>query len=411
MVAARFFTENPYRKDFPILSQAVRGKPLVYLDNAATSQKPQSVIEAVAQFYSQHNANIHRGVHYLSEQATAQYESVRQQVKQFIQAASTDEIVFVSGVTEGINLIAQSYGRGHLKAGDEIIISAMEHHANIVPWHMLSKQLGTVLRVVPISDEGEIDISAYRSLINARTKLVSLVHASNVLGTINPIKELIAIAHEKAIPVAIDGAQAVLHERIDVQALDCDFYLFSSHKMYGPTGVGVLYGKRAYLEAMPPYQGGGEMITNVSFESAEYREIPYRFEAGTPPIAQVIGLGAAIDYLNGLDFDSVQAHETALIEYAIEQLSRLPGLRLIGTAASRVPLVSFTYRDVHPHDIATLLDGLGIAVRAGHHCAMPLAKRYAVPATVRASFALYNTKEEVDSLLAGLHHVKEVFKL
>jgi len=399
-----------FRKDFPLLNREVRGHRLVYLDNAATTQKPQSVIDAITQFYTEKNANVHRGLHCLSETATQEYEGARKQVQSFINAPSADEIIFVRGVTEGINLIAQSYGRSQFRAGDEIIISAMEHHANIVPWLMLCEQIGTVLRVIPVLDDGQLDMAAYRQLLNPRTKLVSIVHASNVLGTVNPVEQIITLAHEHGVPVVIDGAQSIVHQRIDVQTLDCDFYLFSSHKMYGPTGIGVLYGKRAYLDAMPPYQGGGDMMTQVSFTSFQCQPIPHKFEAGTPAIAQTIGLGAAIRYLNALNFDQVQAHEKDLTAYAIAELSALPGLRIIGTAPERVSLVSFVYQDIHPHDIATILDSVGVAVRAGHHCAMPLMTRYNVPATARASFALYNTREEIDQLVAGLKKVREVFK-
>lgn len=395
------------RRDFPILAQAVRGKPLVYLDNAATKQKPQSVIDAVSNFYAQHNANVHRGVHYLSECATREYEQARQRVAQFINAPSAEEIVFVRGCTEAINLVASSFGQS-MRQGDEILISGMEHHSNIVPWQLLCERTGALLKVIPVLDDGTLDMSAYQRLLSDRTKLVSVVHVSNAIGTVNPVKDIIDLAHQKNIPVLIDGAQAASHLRVDVQALDADFYTLSGHKMYGPTGVGALYGKRALLDAMPPYQGGGEMITQVRFEQTTYNQVPYKFEAGTPNIAGAIGLAAAMDYIESIGFEAIHQHEQDLLAYATERLARLPGLRFIGTAPDKAGVISFLLGNVHAHDVGTIVDFDGVAVRAGHHCTMPLMDRFGVSATVRASFALYNTQEEVDTLVAALQKAQEM---
>lgn len=397
------------RQDFPILAQRVHGKPLVYLDNAATAQKPQAVIDAIQRYYSEENSNIHRGVHFLSERATEAYEDGRIKAQRFLNASSTRETVFVRGTTEGINLVAQSYGRRFLKEGDEIIITAMEHHSNIVPWQMLCEQVGARLQVVPINHDGELLVDEYRRLLNERTKLVSVAHVSNALGTINPIKQIIEMAHSYNVPVVVDGAQAAPHMKVDVQDLDCDFYVFSGHKLYGPTGIGVLYGKEALLEAMPPYQGGGDMISLVTFEKTHYNVLPFKFEAGTPHIAGGIGLGAAIDYVNRIGLDAAGAHEQNLLAYATRALSAIDGLRIIGTAKEKASVLSFVLEGVHPHDIGTILDREGIAIRAGHHCAMPVMQRFGVPATARASFAFYNTKEEVDALVKAMDKVIEVF--
>lgn len=397
------------REDFPILHQKVHGKPLAYLDNAATSQKPRSVIEALVRFYQEDCANIHRGLHALSERATEAYEQARQKVQQFIHAASEREIIFVRGTTEGINLVAQTYGRQQVRAGDEIVISTMEHHSNIVPWQILCQEKGARLKVVPISDEGEFLLDDYEKLLSERTRLVAVTHISNALGTINPIREIVQIAHRRNIPVLVDGAQAVPHLRVDVQQLDCDFYTFSGHKIYGPTGIGVLYGKLEKLEAMPPYQGGGDMISSVTFEKTTYNRVPHKFEAGTPHIAGAIGLAAAIDYLTSIGLDAVARYEHDLLAYATEAVSSVPGLRIIGTARHKASILSFVLDGIHPHDIGTILDQEGVAIRAGHHCAQPLMQRFGVPATARASLALYNTKEEVDTLVRALEKVREVF--
>jgi cysteine desulfurase / selenocysteine lyase len=398
------------RADFPILKQIVHGKPLVYLDNGATSQKPQTVIDALNRYYSTENSNIHRGVHFLSERATAAYEAARQKIKRFVNARSEQEIIFVRGTTEAINLVAQSYGRTFLKKGDEIIVSAMEHHSNIVPWQMLCEQIGARLRVIPINHDGELVLDEYRRLLGEKTKLVSVTHVSNALGTIVPVKEIVRLAHERNVPVLLDGAQAVPHLKVDVQELACDFYAFSGHKLFGPTGVGVLYGRSELLDAMPPYQGGGDMISLVTFEKTHYNVLPYKFEAGTPHIAGGIGLGAAIDYLAGLDWERVAAHEHALLAYATSALSSIEGLRIIGSAREKVGVISFVFDHVHAHDVGTILDQEGVAVRAGHHCAMPVMQRFGVPATTRASFALYNTREEIDVLVTGIHRALKVFK-
>jgi cysteine desulfurase / selenocysteine lyase len=397
------------REDFPILKQKVHGKPLVYFDNGATSQKPQAVIDTLDRYYSTENSNIHRGVHALSERATAAYEAAREKIRRFINAGSDKEIIFVRGTTEAINLVAQSYGRSFLKAGDEIIVSAMEHHSNIVPWQMLCEQTGAKLRVVPINHDGELVMEEFQRLLNDKTKFVSVTHVSNALGTIVRVKEIVASAHEHGVPVLLDGAQAVPHLRVDVQDLGCDFYAFSGHKMFGPTGIGVLYGRRDLLEKMPPYQGGGDMISLVTFEKTHYNVLPYKFEAGTPHIAGVIGLGAAVDYLTELDWDALAAHEQRLLSCATDALASIDGLRIIGTAKEKAGVLSFVLDHVHAHDVGTILDQEGVAVRAGHHCAMPVMQRFGVPATTRASFAFYNTIEEIDALACAIHRVRKVF--
>lgn len=397
------------RQDFPLLHQEVNGKPLAYLDNAATSQKPTQVIEALDKYYQEDNANIHRGIHTLSERATIDYEQARGKVRSFINANSEKEIIFVRGATEGINLIAQSYGRNKLKTGDEIIISEMEHHSNIVPWQLLCEQTGAILKIIPINDSGELILEEFEKLLSPKTKLVSLAHISNALGTINPIQIIIDRAHEHNAVVIIDGAQATPHTIVDVQALDCDFYVFSGHKLFGPTGIGVLYGKAHLLEAMPPWQGGGDMIKMVSFEKTLYNDLPYKFEAGTPHIAGVIGLGAAIDYVSATGLDAIAAYEHELLEYATEKTLEVKGLRLIGTAQQKTSILSFVIDSIHPHDIGTILDHEGIAIRTGHHCAMPVMTHFNVPATARASFAFYNTFEEVDRLIQALGKAREVF--
>lgn len=397
------------REDFPILRQRIRGKPLVYLDNAATSQKPQAVIDAMTHFYAAENANIHRGVHYLSERATAAYDGVREKVARFINAASIQEVIFTRGTTDGINLVAQSYGRTMLKPGDDIVITAMEHHSNIVPWQLLCEQTGAVLRAAPFNQAGELDVGAFERLLGDRTKLVALVHLSNALGTINPVKQLVSLAHERGIPVLVDGAQSAPHLRVDVQELGCDFFVFSGHKLYGPTGVGVLYGREQLLERMPPYQGGGDMIATVTLERSTWAPLPAKFEAGTPMIAQVIGLGAALDYVRKLGLEAIAEWEHQLLSYATEQVGDLEGIRLIGTAKKKASVLAFDLAGVHPHDVGTILDDEGIAIRAGHHCAQPVMQYYGVPATARASFAFYNTRAEVDALTAGLIRVKKMF--
>ena len=397
------------RADFPILKQKVHGKPLVYLDNGATSQKPQVVIDTLNRYYSLENSNIHRGVHFLSERATAAYEEARHKIKNFVNARSDQEIIFVRGTTEAINLVAQSYGRTFLKQGDEIIVSAMEHHSNIVPWQILCQQIGARLRVIPINHDGELVLDEYRRLVGEKTKLIAVTHVSNALGTIVPVKEVVRLAREHNVPVMVDGAQAVPHLKVDVQELGCDFYAFSGHKLFGPTGVGILYGRSELLDAMPPYQGGGDMISLVTFEKTHYNVLPYKFEAGTPHIAGGIGLGAAIDYLAGLDWERVAAHEQDLLEYATFALSEIAGLRIVGTAREKVGVISFVFDHVHAHDVGTILDQEGVAVRAGHHCAMPVMQRFGIPATTRASFALYNTREEIDILVKGIHRALKVF--
>jgi len=397
------------RADFPILRQQVHGKPLVYLDNAATSQKPRAVIDAIVRYYETTNANIHRGVHFLSEQATEQHEAARRTVQKFLNARSASEIVFVRGTTEAINLVAQTYGRAHIGAGDEVLITGMEHHSNIVPWQILCTEKDAKLCVAPINDKGELLIDEFADLIGPRTKFVAVTHVSNALGTVNPIRKIIELAHRRNIPVLVDGAQAVPHMKVDVQELDCDFYAFSGHKLYGPTGIGVLYGKSALLNAMPPYQGGGDMIASVTFEKSTYNKVPYKFEAGTPDIAGAIGLGAAIRYISEIGLDRIAAHEHDLLEYATKAVSRIPGLRVVGSAKEKAGVLSFIFENVHPHDIGTILDQEGIAIRTGHHCSQPVMRRFNIPATARASFALYNTREEVDALVRGIEKVREVF--
>jgi len=409
IMALNKFDVARVRQDFPILSAKVHGKPLVYFDNGATSQKPQCVIDAIDHYYRFENSNIHRGVHHLSERATAAYETARGKLRGFINAGSVKEIIFVRGTTEAINLVAQSYGRAFIKAGDEIIVSAMEHHSNIVPWQMLCEQVGAKLRVIPINHDGEIVMEEYERLLNDKTKFVSVTHVSNALGTVVPVKNIIALAHARGVPVLLDGAQAVPHLKIDVRDLDCDFYAFSGHKMFGPTGVGVLYGRAELLEKMPPYQGGGDMISLVTFEKTHYNVLPYKFEAGTPNIADGIALGAAVDYLRALDWPSVVAHEDQLLRYATAALERIPALRIIGTAKEKAGVLSFVFDHVHAHDVGTILDQEGVAVRAGHHCAMPVMQRFGVPATARVSFAFYNTIEEIDVLVRAIEHVLKVF--
>ena len=397
------------RDDFPILKQQVCGRPLVYLDNAATSQKPRQVIEAISRFYSEDYSNIHRGVHTLSQRSTQSYEAVRTKVQRFIHAAEDREIIFVRGATEGINLVAFGYLRPLLQAGDEIVISGMEHHSNIVPWQMLCDEKNARLRVIPINDDGEVIFEEYEKLLNSRTRLVAVTHVSNALGTVNPIRRMIEVAHRQQIPVLVDGAQAIPHLAVDVQALDCDFYTFSGHKLYGPTGIGVLYGKAGLLESMSPFQGGGDMIASVTFERTTYNKIPHKFEAGTPDIAGVIGLGAAIDYVQAIGLAAISDYEVQLLAYATREVSKISGVRILGNAKEKASVLSFTLEGVHPHDIGTILDQQGIAIRAGHHCAQPVMDRFKVPATARASFAFYNTKEEVDVLVNGIRAVTEVF--
>jgi len=398
------------REDFPIFRRPVYGRPLVYLDNAATTQKPQAVLDAVTRFYTQECANIHRGIHYLSERATESYETSRLKVRDFIHAADVSEIVFVRGATEGINLVAQTYGRTQVGHGDEILISAMEHHSNIVPWQLLCEEKGAILRVAPINPRGELVLESYARLLGPKTRLVAVTSVSNALGTVNPVHEIIRLAHERNIPVLLDGAQAVAHMPIDVQALGCDFFVFSGHKMYGPTGIGVLYGKERLLDAMPPYQGGGDMIRSVTFEKTLYNKLPYKFEAGTPNVAGGIGLGAAVGYLESVGLDAVAAHERDLLAYGTRALEALDGLRLIGTAREKASVLSFVLRGVHPHDIGTILDKEGIAIRTGHHCAQPVMEFYKIAATARASLGLYNSREDIEALVGGLRKVNEVFR-
>jgi cysteine desulfurase/selenocysteine lyase len=397
------------RKDFPILERRIHGKRLVYLDSAATSQKPQVVINAISRYYEQGNANIHRGVHFLSEEATEAHELARRTVQRFLNASDPREIIFVRGTTEAINLVAQTYGRANVQAGDEVLITAIEHHSNIVPWQILCQEKGAILKIAPINDRGEVLLDEFRNLLGPRTKIAAVTHVSNALGTVNPVQRMIEIAHSKNVPVLVDGAQAVPHLEVDVQALDCDFYAFSGHKVYGPTGIGVLYGKAHLLDAMPPYQGGGDMISSVTFEKTLYNKLPYKFEAGTPDIAGALALAVAIQYLEDLGIDKVAAHEHDLLAYATERISTIPGTRLIGTAGDKAAVLSFVLEGVHPHDIGTILDQEGVAVRTGHHCAQPIMERFGIPATVRASFALYNTREEVDAFVESVRKVREVF--
>ncbi len=403
------FDVQAVRRDFPILDEIVHGKPLVYLDNANTTQKPRQVLEALDHYYRHDNANIHRATHLLSERATKAYEGTRTKVQRLINAAHSHEVVYTRGCTDSINLVAQSWARTNLKPGDEILVTWMEHHSNIVPWQLVCHQTGAELKVAPITDRGELDVDAFHALLGPRTKLVALIHVSNALGTINPVEPLVAAARAAGAVTLIDGAQAVPHLPVDVQAIDCDFYAFSGHKMYGPTGTGILYGRAALLDAMPPYQGGGDMISSVTFERTDYNVLPYKFEAGTPNIAGFVGLGAAVDYLTGLDRRAALAHEDALLEYATDRVREIEGVRLIGEARDRTSVLSFVLEGVHPHDIGTILDREGIAVRTGQHCAQPVMDRYGVTATVRASVAIYNTRDEIDALAQGLQLVREVF--
>ncbi len=396
------FDVNEIRKSFPVLEREVNNKLLVYLDNAATSQKPQSVIDALSYYYSNYNANIHRGIHSLAEEATAAYEATRVTVQKFIHAAFPEEIIFTRGTTEGINLVAYTWGRQNIKAGDEIIISTMEHHSNIVPWQILCEEKDAVLKVIPVTDNGELIMDEFYKLLSPKTKLVSIVHVSNALGTINPVKEIIDAAHEVGAAVMVDGAQSAVHLNIDVQKMDCDFFAFSGHKVYGPTGIGVLYGKKEILEKMPVFMGGGEMIKEVTFEKTTYNDLPYKYEAGTPNIADTIALKVALDYMDEVGKSSAKKYENELLKYATEELNKIKGLRIIGNAKNKVSLVSFVIKNIHPQDIGVLLDNQGIAVRTGHHCTQPLMKRFGIPGTIRASFAMYNTKEEVDKLIIGL---------
>ncbi len=397
------------RADFPTLHQDIHGKPLVYLDNAATTQKPQQVLDVLRHYYEMDNANIHRGVHELSMRATASYEAARDTMRDFLGAKHSKECIFVRGTTEAINLVAHSFVRPRLKAGDEILVTTMEHHSNIVPWQLIAEEVGAHVRAVPINDAGELDMTAFEAMIGPQTKFISVVHVSNALGTVNPVKDIVALAHKHGVPVLLDGAQAAPHIPIDVQELGCDFYAISGHKMYGPTGIGVLWGKEEHLNAMVPYQGGGEMIASVSFDKTTYNELPHKFEAGTPNIAGTIGLGAAAKYLMALGLDKVAAHEHALLEYATQQVKDLPGIRIVGTAADKASVLSFTIDGIHPHDVGSLLDHEGVAIRTGHHCAQPVMERFQVPATNRASFGLYNTMEEVDALVAAIKTTIEVF--
>ncbi len=397
------------RRDFPILGREVYGKPLVYLDNAATTQKPQCVIDCISDAYRNVNANVHRGIHFLSQEATDMMESARENVRRFIGAGSTEEIIFTRGTTESINLLASSFAQAFLKEGDEVLISGMEHHSNIVPWQIQAQRYGFKIKVIPVTDLGELDTDAFRTLFTSRTKLVSITHVSNVLGTVNPVSGIINEAHSHGVPVAIDGAQSVPHIRVNVQELGADFYAFSGHKIYGPTGIGVLYGRKALLEKMPPYQGGGEMIKRVTFDKTTYNELPYKFEAGTPDYIGSIALATALDYVNGIGMERIAEYESELCSYAIDHLNEIPDMRIIGTAPHRSAVVSFLVGGIHPSDMGTLLDRLGIAVRTGHHCAEPLMDRYGIPGTVRASFSFYNTKAEVDSLVAGIERVRKMF--
>jgi cysteine desulfurase/selenocysteine lyase len=406
---ASAFDVQRIRQDFPILSQKIHGKPLVYLDNAATTQKPQAVIDAMVRSYAEDNANIHRGVHLLSERATRAYEEARVKVQTFLNAPDSREIIFVRGTTEAINLVAQTFGRVNIGKGDEVLVTEMEHHSNIVPWQLICEEKGAQLKVIPITDSGELRIDLLDGLLTDRTKIVAVVHVSNSLGTINPITTIVEKAHARGIPVLVDGAQAVAHMPVDVQALGCDFYAMSGHKLFGPTGIGVLWGRLPLLEKMPPYQGGGDMISAVSFKKTTYNVVPNKFEAGTPNIAGSVGLGAAIDYLKGIDIAAMQAYEDELLAYGTKALSAVPGIRLIGTASKKASILSFVMEDVHPHDIGTILDQEGVAIRTGHHCTQPLMERLCVPATARASLALYNTKEEIDALVGALARVREIF--
>lgn len=404
------FDVEDIRKDFPILKEQVYGKPLIYLDNAATTQKPQAVIDTLTQYYSKENANIHRGIFCLSEQATKRFKTARHKVQEFLGAGSDKEIIFVRGATEAMNLVAQCYGRAFLKKGDEVLITHMEHHSNIVPWQILAEEAGIKLKVAPINDRGELMMEEFKMLLTPNVKFVSVVHVSNALGTVNPAKEIVRLAHEKGVPVLLDGAQAVAHTPVNVRELDCDFYAFSGHKLFGPTGIGVLYGKKELLEKMPPYQGGGDMIRSVTFEKTTYNDLPYKFEAGTPHIAGVIGLGSAIDYIQAIGLPRIEAYEQELLKYGTAKLLEIPGLRMIGTAERKSAILSFVLGEAHAHDVGTILDRQGIAIRAGHHCAMPVMQRFNVPATTRASLAFYNTRQEIDRLAEALREVMEVFR-
>jgi len=403
------FDVHALREDFPILHQEVHGHPLVYLDNGASSQKPRAVIEAIARYYEHDNANVHRGVHTLSERATDAYEGARERTARFLNAADRHEIVFTRGTTEAINLVACSWGRANLGPGDEVIISTMEHHSNIVPWQFVCEQAGAVLRVIPITEIGELDMAAYREMLGPRTRLVSVVHLSNALGTLNPVREIVEAAHAAGARVLLDGAQAVQHFAVDVQALGCDFYAFSGHKIFGPTGIGALWARRELLEAMPPWQGGGEMIRTVRFEGSTYADVPHKFEAGTPNIAGAVGMGAAMDYLGALDAEALSAHEADLLRYATEALTALGGIRILGQAPDKAAILSFVMDDIHAHDIGTIVDSQGVAIRVGHHCTMPLHEHYGITASARASFAMYNTREEVDALVRALEKTREMF--
>jgi cysteine desulfurase/selenocysteine lyase len=402
------FDVEAVRREFPVLAQRPYGKRLAFLDSGATAQKPQAVIDAVSRFYSQDNSNVHRGVYDLAERATAAFEGARKRIARYI-GADPREVIFTRGTTEGVNLVAQTYGRAHVGPGDEILVTGMEHHSNIVPWQMLAAEKGARLVVVPVDDQGELHLADFDRLIGPRTRMVAVTQVSNVLGTVNPVKEIVKLAHARGVPVLVDGAQAMPHGKVDVRDLDADFYVFSGHKMFGPTGIGVLYGKAKILEAMPPWQGGGDMILSVSFEGTKFNTIPYRFEAGTPDAAGAIGLAAAVDWLEGLDRAGAEAHERDLLDYATRRLEEIPGLRILGTARGKAAVISFVLEGVHPHDVGTIVDREGVAVRAGHHCAQPLMERFGVPATVRASFALYNTREDVDQLVRALQRVREMF--
>ena len=407
--AEKPFEVEQVRQDFPALSLRVHGKPLVYLDNAASTQKPEVVLDAADRCYREYYSNVHRGVHFLSQQATNAYEEARRKVQSFLGAAREEEIVFVRGATEGINLVAATFGRSRVKAGDEVLITEMEHHSNIVPWQMLCDAVGATLKVAPIDDRGEVILEEYEKLLSERTRLVAMVYISNALGTINPVARMIEMAHARGVPVLVDGAQAAPHVNVDVQALDCDFFVFSGHKMFGPTGIGALYGRWDLLRSMPPYEGGGEMIRSVTFAKTEYADPPARFEAGTPNIVGAIAMGAAVDYLQGIGLEAIGRYESGLLDYATEALSAVPGVRLVGTATHSASVVSFVIDGVHPHDVGTILDREGIAVRAGHHCAQPVMDHFGLPATVRASLALYNTRQEIDQLVNGVARVQEIF--
>jgi cysteine desulfurase/selenocysteine lyase len=397
------------RADFPILHQEVRGRPLVYLDSAATTQKPQAVIDALVRYYTHDNANVHRGVHALSERATQAYEAARERIRRFVNARDTKEIIFVRGCTEAINLVAQTFGRSKVGPGDEVLITAMEHHSDIVPWQMLCQQVGATLKMLPVDQRGELRLDQLEAMLTERTRILAVTHVSNALGTVNPVRDIIKRAHARGVPVLVDGAQALQHFRVDVQELDCDFYAFSGHKMFGPTGIGVLYGKTAMLESMPPWQGGGDMILTVTLEKTVYNRLPYRFEAGTPDIAGAVGLAAAVDYIESVGVEAIAAHDRELLEYGTRALESVPGVKLMGRARERSGVLSFLMEDVHAHDVGTILDREGVAIRAGHHCAQPLLSCFGVAATVRASLAMYNTREDIDALVRGLHKVREVF--